>query len=270
MYYARSGKGISALRIAEVIPSEAPTLTPSLKPSVASSPSPSSMPSVVASSSPSTSVMPTLTTSPTVTLSPSKDPDYIPPTLSPTISNHPSMSPSASFSDSPSAAISDNPSSAPSITPTNSSAYVANMPPVVTAPPAANTGAATESPSASPEVFIPPSNNANPPSAAGAEQPLSDSSDAEVTSSPLGTTAIIGIAVGGGVGLILILGIIWYFCKKEGNEDDGMDTDWQQSNNSRNTKNNARRDEGTAFHYGGDGEGNPSGNQQYGEGELRW
>lgn len=236
LYYAPGGSRITAVRVADVIP----TLSP-LPPTSA----PSLMPSSAPSFSPSKSVMPSTSLTPTVSTSPSVDPDFVPPSSSPTLSILPSSSPSASQSGSPSASSSHVPSLPPSVRPVT-------LAPLTASPVYAE--AVTAAPSPSP-IIAPP--NANPPSAA-AEIP--DSSTDE--DSFLSTTAIIGIAVGGGVGLILLLSLIWYACKNKNGEDDGVDTNWQTENANANVgkDENVGRDEETKFQYGG----------EEGDSQLRW
>eukprot|EP00571_Detonula_confervacea_P003708 CAMPEP_0172319398 /NCGR_PEP_ID=MMETSP1058-20130122/37541_1 /TAXON_ID=83371 /ORGANISM="Detonula confervacea, Strain CCMP 353" /LENGTH=883 /DNA_ID=CAMNT_0013034425 /DNA_START=65 /DNA_END=2713 /DNA_ORIENTATION=- len=235
LYYARSGSWISAVRVANVIP----TLSP-LSPTSA----PSSMPSSASSSSPSESVMPSTSLTPTISTSPSVDPDYVPPSSSPTLTILPSSSPSVSHSDSPSALSSNVPSLPPSITPLTTLAPLTSSPVV--------TEVVTEAKPSSSPIVTPP--NASPPSSAAE---LLDSSSDE--NSSLSTTAIIGIAVGGGVGLILLLGIICYAWKKKKGEDDGVDINWQTDN----ANENVVGDEETKFQAGGGGD-------EEGEGQLRW
>mmetsp|Transcript_7453 Transcript_7453/g.13418 ORF Transcript_7453/g.13418 Transcript_7453/m.13418 type:complete len:876 (-) Transcript_7453:291-2918(-) len=250
LYYNGIGSMISAIRIAEVVPTQSPAASPSGMPSSIDSESPSM--SVV----PSTSVMPSLSTLPSV------DPDYVPPSLSPTVSVLPSMSPSVSRSGSPSAASSNVPSSPPTER-ADGIATTDTYSPVTpsTASPVAE-AVTEEVPSSSPSarrVFTP---NANPPSSAAVEIP-DDNSDNDENSS-LSMTAIIGIAVGGGLVLILLIGSIWYVKKKKRSEDDGVDTDWAQSNAADDEKNSGGVEEGgTTFQYGG-------GEESKQQNELQW
>ena len=272
LYYCRSGASISGLRIADLVPTAAPvvpTSTPSYMPSPASSTEPSE------SSMPSTSIHPTRSNGPTI------DPEYIPPSLSPTLMVLPSAMPSLVQS------------GAPSTTPTLTSSPSGQASPVegsstsspTTSPIAVEEGtptsspvtkqvstavAPTSSPSGAPnsptftQPTVPPPPSANPPSAA-AELP-DDTIESE-SSTSLSTAAIIGIAVGGGVGLILIIGMIYYALKKK-NDDDGVDRNWQASNET-SSGNPGRQEDGTTFQYG-DEEHNAQSNQRWGQGELRW
>jgi len=195
LYYCRGGSDtITALKIGELVPTEAPTPKPSMKPSV------------TASSAPSTSIAPSLSKIPT------SDPDFI----------SPSMSPSDTLSDAPSS------SPSPTISPTKSSSPTTK--PVVE-PAFVYPGSPSQaSPTASPNTAAPGGGGSNPTSLASAKN------TGNTSTSPLSTPAIIGIAVGGGVGLILFLASLCYLCRKKpckGNgEDDGVDTDWQSSNNA--------------------------------------
>jgi hypothetical protein len=88
----------------------------------------------------------------------------------------------------------------------------------------------------------------------------------------LSMPAIIGIAVGGGVGLLLLLGSLCYVCRKKpckgGGEDDGLDTDWQASNAPQQFQGGGSGDDQTPFQYG-DEESDGGGQQKYGE-PLKW
>lgn len=109
------------------------------------------------------------------------------------------------------------------------------------------------------------------------DQPTSDTSGNSPSSlssstSPLtlSTPAIIGIAVGGGVGLILLLGVLYYVCRKKpcsgGGEDDGVDMEWQASNANRQFQGSASGGEGqTPFQYGDEEQ-----RQRYGDEPLKW
>lgn len=213
LFYNGFGRTISAIRISEATPTQSPVASPTSTPSSFSSPPPSE------------SHVPSISFSPSFSDSPTVDPNS--PSMSPTTTNRPSVLPSLSQSSSPSAASSNAPSSLPTIR----------------SPTLSPEKGMSESPTADPTTaFVtPPSSPVNPPPAP-AELP--DDSNNE-KSSGLGQTAIIGIAVGGGVGLILLLGATIYVCKKK-NSDDGLDTDWNPDENSGGGETNER------FAYGTD------------------
>lgn len=238
LYYCRGGSDtITALKIGELVPTEDPTSSPSVAPSV------------TASMAPSTSMAPTLSMIPT------NDPDYISPSMSPseTLSDAPSFMPSVKPTVSPTKSLS------PSFKPVLEPAFAYPGSPTPDAPPTA-----------------PPNTN----TAAGAGNPTSLAStknDENTSTIPLSMAAIIGIAVGGGVGLILLLGSLCYVCRKKpckGGGDDGVDTDWQSSNDA----NQQMQFSGGGGEGGGNGEGETpfqygdeesDGNQQHGE-PLKW
>ncbi|KAL9184851.1 hypothetical protein ACHAXT_002628 [Thalassiosira profunda] len=239
--YAWSDAAIATIQIAEVIPTEEPTASPSSAPSRITE-SPSAMPSAEVtaspsadeSASPSESAMPSTTIAPTVTSSPSYDPDYIPPSSAPTSTSVPSVLPSVALTNSSSETL--YPSTAPS-QPT-------------TLPPVADAGTGGTGPTQSPV--------ASPPSSA-VESPT-DGED----SAPLSQSSIIGIVVGGGIGLLLLVGCTIYLCMKRRGEDDGVDTEWQRSNNASAT--NAAgggEEEGQQFQY-------DDGQVEAGENHQRW
>ena len=203
LYYCHGGSDtITALRIGEEIPTDSPTL------------SPSGRPSVTASMSPSTS------TAPTLSMVPTHGKDYI----------YPSASPSKTLSDAPSTSPTVQPTLSPTQSPypTTSTGGVASQPEFVDA--------------GSPTLDTTPtaSSNNNTALLAGGSNPTSPASskDDETTRTlPFSMPVIIGIGVGGGVVLILILGTVCYVCRKKpcsgGGEDDGVDTDWQSSDEAK-------------------------------------
>jgi len=238
VYYCRGGSDtITALRIGEVVPTEAPTFKPS------------AAPSVTASMSPSTSMAPTLSMNPTY------GSDYI----------FPSASPSATLSDVPSTS----PSVKPTVSPTKSGVPTIVGGGGVAAQPDFTVDAAA-TPTASPNnnttsgSATATGSNSNPTSLASTKE------DGNTSSFPLSMPAIIGIAVGGGIGLILLLGSLCYMCRKKpckggGGEDDGVDTDWQSSNENQQMQ----------FSGGGGSEQNPfqygdEENDPYEDGPLKW
>mmetsp|Transcript_18486 Transcript_18486/g.44502 ORF Transcript_18486/g.44502 Transcript_18486/m.44502 type:complete len:864 (-) Transcript_18486:711-3302(-) len=291
--FSLSSEGDYLYYCAELIPTSAPTLTPSFVPSVLPTSTPSNLPSRTSSSSPSVSVVPSMSVGPTHSSEPTFDPAFILPSASPTLTLLPSASPTSTLrpSVSPSFSPSDNPSFTPTIT------LPPSDPPLATIVKDSPTLAPTTSPVATKEewrsqapssipsdppptgntLFDPwdnppsatPPSNANPPSAA-AELP-DDTKEGE-SSSSLNTTAIIGIAVGGGVGLILIAGVICYALKKKSNGGDGVDREWEASNQTRNNMNAAGGQEGgTTFQYSDEEGAAGQSNQRWGgEGELRW
>jgi hypothetical protein len=234
LYYCRGGSDtITALKIGELTPTEAPTSSPSMSPSV------------TASMAPSTSMAPTLSMMPT------NDPNYI----------FPSISPSETLSDAPSLSVK------PTISPTKS------LPPTI-APVAEPTFAFVYPGSPTPGSPTSPTTN-NTAAAAGGGGSNSTSvasakNNGNTSTFPLSMPAIIGIAVGGGVGLILLLGSLCYLCRKKpckgGREDDGVDTDWQSSNNAnQEVQFSGGGGEGqTHFQYGDE-----ESDGQYGE-PLKW
>jgi len=224
LYYNSIGSTITGLQIADVVPTASPVMSPSGKPSF------------VASQSPSASMVPSLSIVPTITSLPSVDPDYIPPSTSPTTTlvptdtlGLPSTSPSVAQSASP---------STPAAEPDDEIDAMITDSPVT--PPTASPVMQTETedlPTASPVI----STDFNPSPSAAVEDNNVQNED-----SSLSTTAIIGIAVGGGIGLILLIAIIWYICKKK-SEDDGVDTSWQQADDDHHA---GGVEEGTTFQYG--------------------
>ena len=201
---------------------------------------------MTASMSPSTSVVPTLSMIPTY------GSDYI----------FPSASPSVTVSDAPSTV----PTAKPTVSPTKSKS------PTSTVIEGGGGDAdftfdvvSTPAPTASTENNI--------TAASGGGSSLASTKEDENTSSfPLSMPAIIGIAVGGGVGLILLLGSLCYVCRKKpckgGNaEDDGVDTDWQSTNDEANRQmqfSGGGGDNQTPFQYGDEE------NDVYGGGPLKW
>jgi len=174
LFYNGGGRTISAIRIANAVPTQSPVV------------SPTSTPSLIDSTSPSLSAIPSTSSSPSGSASPSVDPDYIPPSSSPTMTGRPSALPSSS--------------NAPSLRPTDTPTVSPN-------------GEPTFNP-ISPWVNLPPtSDSANPPSSASE---LPDDSNKDENSFALSQTAIIAIAVGGGVGLLLLIGGVFYILKKRG------------------------------------------------------
>jgi hypothetical protein len=236
LYYCRGGSDtITALRIGEVVPTKAPTSKPSMAPSV------------VASMSPSMSMAPTLSMSPTY------GSDYI----------FPSVSPSITLSDAPSTA----PTMKPTISPTKSGVPTIVGEGVAAQPDFTIDGATpTASPINNTTGSTATASGSNPTSLASTKE------DGNTSSFPLSQPAIIGIAVGGGVGLILLLGSLCYMCRKKpckgGGDDDGVDTDWQSSNENREMH----------FSGGGGGGGTEDNPFQYGDeendpyesGPLKW
>jgi len=255
LYYCHGGSDtITALRIGELVPTEEPTVTPSVAPSA------------IASMSPSMSMAPTLSMVPT------HGSDYI----------FPSVSPSVTLSGAPSLL----PSVKPTVSPTKSpyptiigGGSVAIQPdftfdvnvdaPTPTASPSNTTATATIA-----------GGGGNPTSTSLASTKENENS----SSFPLSMPAIIGIAVGGGVGLILLLGSLCYVCRKKpckggGGEDDGVDTDWQSSNEAKRQMQFSSGGGGGGL--GGGGEGQNQHDQtpfQYGDeesdghggGPLKW
>lgn len=247
LYYARNGgQSISAIEVAREVPTEAPVATPTSSPSLASS------------TTPSESALPTTSPAPTVSMLP---------TPSPTLTKLPSSQPSSSSvptvfvdrSESPSSSPTDAPSSSPTVT---------KSAPQTAAPVVADsgTGTAPTAPPADPQAAQPSSSPvavASPSSVPGPAPAEAGSQDSQESSSPLSMPAIIGIAVGGGVGLVLMLGAICYVCKKK-NGDDGVDRAWQASHAQ---DENASRGDRATFQYG-DEEDNQN---QHRHGEpLRW
>ena len=248
LYYSRSGSSISAIEVATDVPTLAP-MVPTDEPSY--------MPSVPSSASPSKSVLPTLSHSPTISIHPTVDPNFIYPSMMPTETSLPSSSPSTTQSSTPSAenaSVDDS-----SLPPSKVSSTTATVAPTPTFQGTWGTekGDGLGVPSASPN-----SDNSQSSSSSAAEA----TTDGNENSS-LGMTAIIGIAVGGGLGLILMLGAICYICKKK-NEDDGVDKEWAQSNN------NAKPtgvDDGTTFQYEVEDAHSNRHNQLLGDGKpLQW
>ncbi|KAL7547942.1 hypothetical protein ACHAWF_011212 [Thalassiosira exigua] len=282
LYYARCNTAISAIRVAEVIPTDEPTATPSSNPSGLSSSSPSQFPSLVSSTAPShsPSMPPSRSITPTVTSStrPSVDPDPSRPSSPPTLSYHPSDSPSVSHSARPSSVSSTSPSTTPSLAVASSvtsspvtSSPVTSSPvtssPVTSSPvtssPVILEGGIAEPPSSSPVVTAAPPTFNTPSSAAASPE---DSNTGE-SSSALSRTALIGIIAGGGAALLIIVGACIVFAYKRRNgEDDGVDTDWQTSNN--NSQNPNAVEEGATFQYSTEDASNRQ--PPWGEGELRW
>ena len=197
-------------------------------------PTPSMSPSVTASIAPSTSVAPSVSTKPSYSA------NYI----------FPSMKPSQSPSHVPSVSPSKSPTLSPQVEPTEPAFVYPGTPTTMpTFDGAANLTAA-----------------ANPPSLASAKD------NGNTSTSPLSMPAIIGIAVGGGVGLLLLLGSLCYVCRKKpckgGGEDDGVDTDWQASNAPQQFQGGGSGEGQTPFQYG-DEESDGGGKQKYGE-PLKW
>jgi len=227
LYYSRSGSSISALEVASVMPTPAPvspTVSPSQSPVIATS-KPSMVPSSSSSMPPSASNGPTTTNPPTLSTSPTIDPDFIYPSSSPSISLLPSSTPSISQ------------------TPTEGSPPPSKL---------SSSETTTDAPATSFESVwgtFPPTESKptfdNPTLSSTGDLNSSTNTQDEESSSSLGMTAIIGIAVGGGIGLILMLGAICYICKKKKGGDDGVDRDWAASN----TSSQPRQDDGTQFQY---------------------
>ena len=222
LYYNSAGAVVSALRVAEVVLTASPAVAPS------------GAPSAVESAEPSASLVPSLPPSlrPSRSASPSADPDNSAPSVLPTTSARPSSPPSAFLSGSPSSAASNLPSSlggngASSLS-TPTASPLAQLARPTTSPLAA--GSTANVPTANPisSSAFPP--NANPPSAS-AERTPDETNDDVIWG--LSMPAVIGIATGAGVLLILLLGsLVWFIRKRRNSEDDGVDTDWQQSSSA--------------------------------------
>merc|ERR1711862_490139 len=126
--------------------------------------------------------------------------------------------------------------------------------------------AVTEIPTSNPAAVgaFPPDAN---PLSVSAERDPNNSNNNDSTTLSMG--AIIGIATGCGLLLILLLcGIIFFIRKRKENnsEDDGIDTDWQQSSTDAEDKVNT--DQGTGSNTGAIFQyGNDEGTQ---EGGLKW
>ena len=255
LYYSRSGPSISAIEVATLIPTEAPvapTSIPSSMPTLSSSMMPSSSPSLSLSMSPSSSSMPSMSTLPSQSSSPSLDPNFIFPSSSPSMSSLPSSSPTILQSDGPSFM----PSNVTSMSPPTQASLTTSEP-------------TTSEFIAEPVTSVPsPSSNDSPSSSSSSAAELNGNSEDGSSSPLLSTTAVIGIAVGGGIGLILMLGAICYVYKKKSGEDDGVDREWARSNNNNSQQNAGGGTEGLAFQYEVE-EGQPH-QPRYGEGELRW
>lgn len=243
LYYCHGGSDtITALRIGEVVPTEAPTFQPSASPSV------------TASMSPSASMIPTLSMNPTY------GSDYI----------FPSASPSVTVSDAPSTV----PTVKPTVSPTKSKYPTTTT--VIEG--GGDAGDFTFDVVSSPTPTVSPGNNTTSSTATnggGGSSLVSTKEEENASSFPLSMPAIIGIAVGGGVGLILFVGSLCYVCRKKpckgrgSGEDDGVDTDWQSSNDEANRQmqfsgGGGGADNQTPFQYGDEE------NDVYGGGPLKW
>jgi len=239
LFYCHGGSDtITALRIGEVVPTEAPTFKPSASPSV------------TASMSPSTSMPPTLSMIPTY------GSDYI----------FPSASPSATVSAVPSTV----PTVKPTVSPTKSKSPTTTL----IEGGGGDAGDFTFDVSTPPPTASPDNNNTATSGVGGGSSLASTKEDENTSSFPLSMPAIIGIAVGGGVGLILLLGSLCYVCRKKpckggSGEDDGVDTDWQSSNDEANrqmqfSSGGGGGDNQTPFQYGDEE------NDVYGGGPLKW
>ena len=257
LYHQGEGMSITALRVAEAIPTPAPTGGPSFRPSIASSVMPSGAPSVVASELPSTTTAPTESAVPTESFSPSHDPEYIFPSMIPSLAPSvvASSGPSRSFapSDSPTGVAPDGTVAGPGL-PTVSPVMPPTLIPVT------------------PSVVLPPSTIPGDDPTQAVTSP-DESSESSSLPSWLTNTAIIGISVGGGVALILMVGAIWYVARRKGGGDDGLDTDWQAQNSQHGGGGPGGGDDGGAmFEYGeeddfagqGDGGGRGPSSSGYG------
>jgi len=242
LYYCHGGSDtITALRIGEVVPTEAPTFKPS------------AAPSVTASMSPSTSMVPTLSMIPT------HGSDYI----------FPSVSPSVIVSDAPSTL----PSVKPTVSPTESSYPTTMIMEGGGDEDVFTFDVSTPTPTASTAE-----NNTATTATNGEGSTVAIKEDENSSSFPLSMTAIIGIAVAGGVGLILLLASLCYVCRKKpcckggSSEDDGVDTDWQSTNEETNRQmqfsssggGGGGGDNQTPFQYGDEE------SDVYGGGPLKW
>ncbi|EJK76458.1 hypothetical protein THAOC_01781, partial [Thalassiosira oceanica] len=124
---------------------------------------------------------------------------------------------------------SDSPSLAPSGSSAPSDSPTGPTPDGTVSGPGQPTASPVSSPTSGPvdpSVVLPPSTVPGDAPAPAATSP----DETSESSSWLTNTAIIGIAVGGGVGLILMVGAIWYVARRKGGGNDGLDTDWQAQN----------------------------------------